>query len=145
MRIAVVSPYFLDWFGGVQNLAVELVNRLRERSHDAWLVAPGVNERCGAFLLGPVTRLPFNGSVAPVVLDPRVIPRAIAATRDAEVIHLHEPFVPLVSLGLLSRSKIPMVGIFHACPNAKNRRTFSIIQVAPCSLNAVRPQRRGCK
>lgn len=60
--------------------------------------------------------IPANGSVAPVSFGPR----AATAVRRAierftpDVLHLHEPLIPSLSLLALWASTVPAVGTFHA-------------------------------
>ena len=111
MKIAVVCPYDLGLAGGVQQLTVELVDRLRDAGHEAWLVGPG--ERDGARSVGPTTRVRANRSVVPVALARGVGKRTHAALAGADVVHIHEPLIPRVSTAAL-RSPIPKVLTFHA-------------------------------
>lgn len=69
--------------------------------------------------------IPINRSVAPVTLDPRSGLRTVEAVAGADVIHLHEPFVPVVSLAaLLSSRSTPKVGTFHADPSRAVRALY---------------------
>ena len=111
MRIAVVCPYDLEKPGGVQQIAIELVDRLVDRGHDAWLVGPG--HRPGAVEVGRTFRVRANDSVAPVALGPRVPAKVREAVRGADVVHVHEPIMPLVSTAAL-RGSAPRVVTFHA-------------------------------
>lgn len=115
MRVALVCPYGLDRFGGVQTQAVELARRLVEAGHRAWVVAPGEGQP-GTQVVGRSIGVPINRSVAPVALDPRSGRRVLEAVAGADVVHVHEPFVPMVSLAAALRSESPRVATFHADP-----------------------------
>lgn len=116
MKVAVVCPYALDTAGGVQAQAIQLTERLKARGHDAWLVGPGKGGTAGARYVGSTVRIPVNRSLAPVALNPRSGRLALRAIAGADVAHLHEPFAPFVSLGVLVEGKLPKVGTFHAAP-----------------------------
>ena len=109
MKVAVVCPYDIGRPGGVQQLTVELVSRLGAEGHDAWLVGPG--DEPGN--VGRTIRVRANASVAPVSLAPQARRRTLSALRDADVVHIHEPLIPLVSVSALS-APIPKVVTFHA-------------------------------
>jgi len=111
LRVAVVCPYDLGLPGGVQQLTIELVQRLEAAGHDAWLVGPG--EHPGAPSVGRTIRIRANASVAPVALGPGVVGRVARAIEGADVVHVHEPLMPLVSLTALLGSS-PLVATFHA-------------------------------
>ena len=111
MKIAVVCPYDLGLPGGVQQLTIELVDRLSEAGHDAWLVGPG--ERVGARSVGGSIRVRANRSVVPVAVGPGVARRTRAAVAGADVVHIHEPLIPRVATSALS-VPVPKVLTFHA-------------------------------
>lgn len=114
MKVAVVSPYAFDAPGGVQDQVSRLVGWLRDEGHQAWAVAPGKGGPDGTRHVGRYRLIPANRSRAPVALDPRVAWRVAAAVSDADVVHVHEPFMPMVSVGVLMTATPPIVGTFHA-------------------------------
>ena len=117
MRIAIVSPYALEAFGGVQNQVTGLATALCA-SNEVLVVAPAAGaSRVGYATadVGRFVRLPANGSRAPIALSPsawRASRRALAAF-GPDVIHVHEPFVPLVGLAAATSSIAPVVATFH--------------------------------
>ena len=121
MKIALVCPYAWDRPGGVQSHIRALSNSLRERDHETLVIAPA-SERSAAFggevvRAGHALGIPANGSVAPIAFGPiasAALRRALEAF-DPDVVHLHEPLVPSLSLlALWNRPKWPTVGTFHA-------------------------------
>ncbi len=124
MKVALVSPYALDHPGGVQNQVIELGARLGDADIESWIVGPGRTGPPGARLIGPGYTIPANGSRAPIALHPAVIRRIRDAVAHADVIHLHEPLMPLAGWSLLGYEAIPIVGTFHADPPAWVRSTY---------------------
>ena len=116
MRIAVVSPYALDVPGGVQQQVIGLVEQLRRLGEDAYSVAPGAGEATHRVDVGRWVGVRVNRSQAPLALSPGVIRRVRAAVSMADVVHVHEPFVPLVGWAALRTGK-PTVVTFHADPS----------------------------
>lgn len=112
MKIALVSPYDLSLAGGVQSQVTELVRGLRARGEEAFAVGPGTPSDLGIDVGGSI-RVPVNGSRAPICLEPGAVRRARAAVAGAEVVHLHEPLVPVIGPSLLGLSR-PLVLTFHA-------------------------------
>ncbi|MBW3620347.1 MAG: glycosyltransferase family 4 protein [Actinobacteria bacterium] len=116
MRIVLVSPYDMDVPGGVQSHVAHLASELRRGGDEVRVVAPGTRSRGGLVAVGGSVRIPFNDSVAPIALDPRVLRR----TRDAvaafapDVVHVHEPAVPWVALSASLAGVAPTVGTYHA-------------------------------
>ncbi|MCB2223561.1 MAG: glycosyltransferase family 4 protein [Actinobacteria bacterium] len=124
MRVAVVCPYDLAAPGGVQDQVAGLVERLRAAGHEAWAVAPGEGGPEGTRHVGRTLAVPANRSRAPISLSPRTPARVRAAVDDADVVHVHEPLMPAVSLGVLRSGGPPLVGTFHADPGAVVRGVY---------------------
>lgn len=120
MKVAIVCPYAWDRYGGVQTHVRALAAVLRRRGHEAMVIAPTAGEvkkeEPGVRTVGRTLPVPANGSVAPLAFGPL----AAAAMRrglrefDADVVHIHEPLVPSLSLLALWNAKSPVVGTFHA-------------------------------
>jgi phosphatidylinositol alpha-mannosyltransferase len=125
MNIAVVCPYSLDRFGGVQAQTTGLVERLRGEGHAAWLVAPGRAGPERARLVGSTVTIPANRSTVPVALGPGVPGRVRRALAGADLVHVHEPLMPLVSWSALA-TRAPIVGTFHADPSDLIRRSYRV-------------------
>lgn len=124
MRIAVVCPYAFDAPGGVQDQVARLVRWLEDAGHEAWAVAPGGGGPEGTRSVGSFKSLAVNRSRAPVSIDPRAIKRVAEAVGDADVVHIHEPFVPMASVGALLAATPPKVGTFHADPSRAVRLAY---------------------
>lgn len=122
-----VSPYSLDHPGGVQAQAIALTEWLGESGHDAYLVAPGSSGGPpGTVHLGDTVGVRTNRSVAPIRVA-RGTGRAVAeAIAGADVVHIHEPFVPAVSTGALRVPGVPKVGTFHADPGRGVRFLYGL-------------------
>jgi phosphatidylinositol alpha-mannosyltransferase len=120
-RIALVSPYALGVFGGVQEQVLAMSRELVRRGHEVLVVAPDRHDRSSLDTPATVKRfgrrlaVPANGSIAPLTLSP-------AASRQAkrtilefapDVVHLHEPFAPLLGWATLRAHAAPTVGTFH--------------------------------
>ena len=126
MKIAVVCPYSIDVPGGVQGQATGLVKGIRAAGHEAWLVAPGVIGSAEARLVGRSVNVRANGSVAPIALHPATIARVRRAVADADVVHVHEPFVAPTSPAAFLGNGPPAVGTFHADPSSTMRRLYRL-------------------
>lgn len=123
MRVAIVCPYDLDVPGGVQQQCLELARRLTEAGDEPVVVGPGTHP--GTVGAGRALSLPANRSRVPLTLDPRARRRVHSATEEADVVHVHEPFIPLVGWAALSRRR-PLVLTFHADPAPWTRRLYRL-------------------
>lgn len=122
MRVAVISPYALDIPGGVQQQVLGLVEHLRRQGEEAFAVGPGAGSGAAANAGRPVM-FPVNRSRAPIALSPMAVSRVRAAVAGADVIHVHEPMVPLVGWAAL-RTGRPTVVTFHADPSPMFRAAY---------------------
>lgn len=126
MRVAVVCPYSFDEPGGVQSQSRELVERLLAAGDDAWLVGPGIPSREAPMRsVGGSVRIPANRSRAPISLAPVAMSRVRKSLAGADVVHVHEPLMPVVSWAAV-RAR-PAVLTFHADPSRAVRRTYRIL------------------
>jgi len=125
MRVAVVSPYDAGRPGGVQLQCHQLVAHLVARRHDAWMVAPGTGGPEGTRHVGATITVPIDGTRAPVTIDPAAFSRVRAALEGAEVVHVHEPFMPFTSWAALG-AQVPVVGTFHAAPGRFGRLVYRV-------------------
>jgi len=116
MRVAIVSPYDLGVHGGVQDQTIRLTRWLADLGHDPVLIGPGKEGPVGAVLLGATTKIMANRSSTPIAINPRVAGRLRSALRGVDVVHIHEPLMPIVSATATAIRGIPSVGTFHADP-----------------------------
>jgi phosphatidylinositol alpha-mannosyltransferase len=117
MRILEVCPYDIGRPGGVQQQVMLLARGLRNLGHDVVVAAPGGEVDLGASLL-----VDANGSKAPVCLRPDV--RALrGAAAGVDVVHLHEPLVPMVGWRALGLAP-PIVGTFHRAGASRSYRAI---------------------
>ena len=110
-----VSPYALDVPGGVQQQVLGLVRRLRREGEDAFAVGPAAGAGADRVDAGRSLLFPVNRSRAPIALSPLVVRRVRSALDGADLVHVHEPLVPLVGWAAL-RTGRPTVVTFHADP-----------------------------
>jgi phosphatidyl-myo-inositol alpha-mannosyltransferase len=117
----IVCPYAWDRYGGVQTHTRSLAHALRLRGHSATVVAPQssgleLSPEDGVRIVGRAMSIPANGSMAPVSFGPAASQGVRLAMEELEpdVVHLHEPLIPSLSLLALRHATAPTVGTFHA-------------------------------
>lgn len=133
MRIALVSPYDLDVPGGVQSHVLSLSEELASGGDDVIVVGPARRSRGRIRSVGSSIGLPFNDSVAPVALSPMVVRRVrrVLDEFSPDVVHVHEPAVPLVSNAAVLASRVPVVGTFHAWSDRRAAYTATRAALQP--------------
>lgn len=120
MRVGVVCPYDISKPGGVQQLTGELATHLREAGDEVVFIGAGRTWFQGGPGLDDVTvptgraiGVRANLSKAPLTLSPVPWRRVRRALADVDVVHVHEPLMPLIGWMALSTSR-PLVATFHA-------------------------------
>ena len=105
----------------MQEHARGLSRALVAAGHDVTLFGPelrGPQERLqgvATVSLGPAVNVPANGSIAPLGIDPRMLVRFDLQLDAADVVHVHESFLPASLAAMLRRPKrTAVVGTFHA-------------------------------
>jgi len=152
VNIAIVCPYDLGLPGGVQDQVIKLDRWLSDIGHEVTIVGPGTEGPADAVLLGSTTIVKANASSTPISLNPRIRAAIDAAVDGSDVVHIHEPLMPTVSLAATRIAHKPTVGTFHADPPRWARRGYSamspvlrkalsrldvVTAVSPVSLSAV--------
>ena len=126
MRVALVCPYALDAPGGVQDQVFRLSGWLGDLGHETTIIGPAFEPVEGATVVGVPTVVRANDSTAPVALDPRIASEVREAVAGIDVVHIHEPLVPVVSLTATRVADQPTVGTFHADASKGVRRTLKV-------------------
>jgi phosphatidyl-myo-inositol alpha-mannosyltransferase len=118
MRIGMVCPYSFDVPGGVQSHVLQLAEVMRARGHEVSVLAPASPDVClpeYVVSAGRAIPIPYNGSVARLQFSPAVHGRVKRwlMQGDFDVLHLHEPNAPSLSMWALRVAEGPIVATFH--------------------------------
>ena len=119
LKIGIVCPYSWDTPGGVQNHIRDLAEFLIASGHDVSVLAPAIDEtQLPDYVVnaGKPISIPYNGAVARVLFGPVAFARVRQwiSQGDFDLLHLHEPAIPSISLLACWAADGPMVGTFHA-------------------------------
>jgi phosphatidyl-myo-inositol alpha-mannosyltransferase len=134
VRIALVSPYSWTYQGGVNRHVEALAEEFLGRGHHVRVLAPfdppgrlsralhraePESREAPDYLvpLGRTVGFPANGAISnlsPFPVGGIVAPRRELRDGRYDVIHIHEPLVPLVGWNAALGSEVPAVGTFHA-------------------------------
>jgi len=116
MKAAIVCPYDWSYPGGVRSHILGLSGALSRRGIDVEILAPASHPEPGVFVGGRTLAVPANGSIARLCCSPgahRRLREHMAAA-GFDVVHLHEPGTPSLSLLALLGPRLPTVATFHA-------------------------------
>lgn len=124
MKIALVSPY--DWAvaGGVNSHCARLREQFRKRGHQVRVIAPAsraVSEPDVITIGKRPVSVPASGSLARISLSLTLGPpvRDLLAKEQFDIVHVHEPFMPVLPIHFLRYSTAVNVGTFHASREKK--------------------------
>ena len=121
VKIALVSPYSLDHPGGVSEHVLHLRQEFARLGHEVVAMAPrgergGLEVAPGFYGIGRTITIPANGARARLTFDVTLYGhvKALMRREDFDVVHLHEPLVPVLPYMVLLNSRAVNVGTFHA-------------------------------
>lgn len=128
MRIALASPY--DWSvpGGVNRHIQNLAENFIRHGHEPEIIAPSSKplgpESHHVRVIGEsVIGLPASGSIANVCLSYDLGPRVkrLLSREQYDIVHIHEPFMPLLPFQFVRYANCPVVATFHATRDGGSR------------------------
>ncbi len=128
MRVGLVCPYSFDVPGGVQSHVRDLATELIRMGHEVSVLAPADDDEALPSYVVPVGRaipVPYNGAVARLSFGPVSAARVRRWVRDGDfdVLHIHEPVAPSLSILACWAAIGPIVGTFHV--SAERSRVLS--------------------
>lgn len=137
MKVGLICPYNMFQFaGGVQEIVLQLQKDLNLRGHQAKIITPRPRTHIqdapsDMILVGRSTKM--NTPFATMVdfgfeADPQEI-EAILENEKFDILHFHEPWIPLLSRQILTRSKAINVATFHGTPpdNLMSKSLLNIV------------------
>jgi phosphatidylinositol alpha-mannosyltransferase len=129
-RIGIVCPYGWDTPGGVQAHIADLATYLISQGHYVSVLAPtSEEENLPDYVVsaGKPISIPYNGAVARILFGPIAFARVRnwIAQGEFDLLHLHEPAIPSISLLACFAAEGPLVGTFHA--SAKRQKAIFAI------------------
>ncbi|MDQ1632509.1 MAG: phosphatidyl-myo-inositol alpha-mannosyltransferase [Frankiaceae bacterium] len=118
MRVGIACPYTWDVPGGVQAHVRDLAENLIALGHEVSVITPADDESTlppYAVHAGKAVAVPYNGSVARLLVGPVSLARVHRWLRDHDfdVLHVHEPTAPSISVMATMLSPVPVVATFH--------------------------------
>lgn len=132
MRIGIICPYDITKGGGVQEIVKAQFADLKRRGHEVYIITPRPQDNYHE----PEKHIIFVGGAADLRSPGRTTVQISAGladdihtmleTHNFDVLHFHEPWLPMLSLQILNRSRAVNVATFHAkLPETIMMRTMS--------------------
>jgi phosphatidylinositol alpha-mannosyltransferase len=131
MRIGMVCPYSFDVPGGVQAHVLQLAEVMHGYGHHVSVLAPSSpGARLPDYVVsgGKAIPIPYNGSVARLRFGPATHRRVKKwlVEGDFDVLHIHEPNAPSLSMLALMIAEGPIVATYHT--STTKSLTLSVFQ-----------------
>jgi phosphatidylinositol alpha-mannosyltransferase len=122
LKVGLVCPYDYSVPGGVVNHISHLADQLIKMGHEVRVLTTSSRRMQAGYFgekviaIGKPLPVPAAGSIARMALSPWLGGRIkrILHKEQFDILHLHEPFAPMVSITALGHSICPTVGTFHA-------------------------------
>ncbi len=146
MKIGLICPYNITKGGGVQEIVRAMYKELSGRGHEVRIITPEPREMADEFR---TEEMIFVGGAADF-RSPLATTAQISAAKDMalidemlgrenfDILHFHEPWVPMLSRQILSRSEAINIATFHAkLPETVMSRTLATV-VAPYTAAVLR-------
>lgn len=121
MKIGLVCPYNIYKGGGVRECVLAIQHELIARGHNAKIIAPLPREASGkppdgVIFIGGATdfKSPFGTTAQVSVTINNDAVDEVLRHEKFDILHFHEPWVPIVSRQILSRSTSKNIATFHA-------------------------------
>jgi phosphatidylinositol alpha-mannosyltransferase len=120
VKIALVSPYDFVYPGGVNIHVSSLERQFTKMGHDVRIIAPASGKVSGfddKFIrIGTPVPIPAGGTICRLTISPRLGPtiKTVLKKENFDIIHLHEPFMPMLCSAVLRFSNTANVATFHA-------------------------------
>lgn len=135
MKIGLVCPYNIAIGGGVQEQVKAMQSELARRGHDVAILTPQPrvpyeDEGRKVLFLGSAadvktplnTTAQFSASMLTDEID------SLLEQEKFDILHFHEPWVPVLSRQILSRSQCVNIATFHAMlPDTRMAHTVGIV------------------
>jgi len=121
MKIALVSPYDFAHPGGVTNHISALERHFTRMGHEVKVIAPAsraVSTFGDRFIpIGKPRPIPSSGSIVRITISLRLAStiKRVLDEEKFDIVHLHEPFMPMLCSAVLRFSNTVNIGTFHAC------------------------------
>jgi phosphatidylinositol alpha-mannosyltransferase len=120
VKIGLVTPYVYPLPGGVNDHVGHLYEALRARGHDVRILSASHglqrSSEGDVIRIGKGFSVPSNGSMGTITVSPRYrsLIQAVLDREQFDLLHFHEPFVPLLALFTLRESRSVNIATFHA-------------------------------
>ncbi len=130
MKIGLVCPYSIAKGGGVLSLVFAMQAELTKRGHDVYIITPQPKDYEAdpgkkIIFIGNSTDFNYTTTTFQVSAGINEKIDQVLAEYQFDILHFHEPWIPMISAQILSRSTSVNIATFHAkLPESLMTRTI---------------------
>ena len=119
MKVGIVCPYVWDVPGGVRSHVADLAQALHDHGHEVDVLAPLDDPSAAPSWVsdgGRPIAVSYNGAVARLSFGVKATRRVRAWIREGnfDIVHIHEPLAPSLSLLTCWSARGPLVATWHS-------------------------------
>ena len=120
MKVGLVCPYNIFLGGGVQEGVLAIRDGLVKRGHKAYIITPQPRDydgpkHPGIIMVGGAAKWRSYGTTTQVSASVDLDSLSVMLKREKfDILHFHEPWAPMLSRQILTRSNAINIGTFHA-------------------------------
>lgn len=137
MKIGLVCPYDIFRAGGVQEHVLAQAAELRLRGHAVKIITPRVRKHhakppVDTLFVGNSTKLktPIKTTLEVGLTMNRTAIDDLLSKERFDILHIHEPEVPMIGAQIIAKANCPVVATFHAIyPDTAMGRTMESFRV----------------
>ena len=137
MKIGLVCPYNIYRSGGVQEHVLAQADELRRRGHLVKIIAPRpkklpLKQRTDVILAGSsaAVKTPIKTTAEVSISMERGEIEDLLAQEKFDLLHVHEPEVPILASQIVAKASCPIVATFHALyPETAMAKTIGTIRI----------------
>jgi phosphatidylinositol alpha-mannosyltransferase len=141
MKVGLVCPYSWDVPGGVQEHIRDLAEALMDLGHEVSVISPAEEDELLPDYVVPAGRavaVPYNGSVTRIAFGPLSANRVRRWIKDGDfdLLHVHEPAAPSLSLLACWIADGPIVATMHGA-NPRSRILHAVEPILQSALEKI--------
>lgn len=136
MKIGIVCPYDIARGGGVQEHVLAQARGLQSRGHQVKILTPKVRHQDSVFngviYIGSSAKVktPIKTSLELGASFTRDQVDDVLAAENFDILHIHEPEVPVLGAQIVAKAQCPVIATFHAIhPQTPMGRTIESFRI----------------
>lgn len=137
MKIGIVCPYDIFRSGGVQEHVLAQADELRLRGYSVKIITPRPRKHDAEpteniIFVGNSANIktPYKTSLELGITMGRSTVEELVLVENFDLIHIHEPEIPILGAQIIAKTECPIIATFHAIhPETTVTRTIEVLRI----------------